>query len=498
MWRRRQLKPWVSEARAPELRFDVTVSPGTRKDMERLSGLDASFLYIESPNVPLHVCSVVELDTSTIPGGYSFDRFQEDLAIRIKALPEFRAKLADSQLNLDHPVWVEEDDFDLSRHVHRIALPPPGGRCELGEVCGHIASVPLDRTKPLWEMWVIEGVAGEDAREGGPLALMIKVHHAAVDGVTATNLLNQLCSVTPDAPPPEPVEGPGGASLFDIAAGGLVRFVTRPLQMVRALPATVSTVVETLNRARRGAAMAAPFKAPKTVFNADVTAERSIALAQLDFEDVMRVKNRFAVKVNDVVLALCAGALREFLRDREELPDKPLVAVVPRSVHNESDRPGRNQISGMFCNLQTHIEDPGERLMAIADANSRAKEHSSAIHPTLVHDVTQVAARSVFNLALGVMAHTPLTSTPIHNVIVSNVAGPDIKLYGLGAEMKALYPLGPIFHGSGLNVTVMSMSGKLNVGIISCRQLVDDLWGLADMFESELDALLGSRLRPLV
>jgi diacylglycerol O-acyltransferase len=461
--------------------------------MERLSGLDASFLYAESSTVPLNVCSVVELDTSTMPGGYTFDRFHDDLALRIKALPEFRAKLADSQLNLDHPVWVEDKDFDLSRHLLRIDLPPPGGRRELAEVCGHIAAAQLDRSKPVWEMWVIEGVADTDAHEGGPLALMIKVHHAAVDGVSAANLLAQLCSPEPDSPPPDPVAGPGDATALDIAAGGLVRFISRPLNLARALPATVSTIVNTVSRARSGMAMAAPFTAPATPFNAEVTAERNIALAQLDFDDVKRVKNRFDVKVNDVVLALCAGALREFLRDRGELPDKPLVAVVPMSVHDTSNRPGRNQVSGMFCNLQTHIEDPGERLQAIAKANSRAKDHSRAIAPSLVLDVTQVVTRAMFGFILGVAAHTPLTHTAIHNVIISNVAGPRNKLYCLGAEIKALYPLGPIFHGSGLNITVMSLSGKLNVGIISCRKLVDDLWGLADRFEPELYELLGSR-----
>jgi diacylglycerol O-acyltransferase / wax synthase len=461
--------------------------------MERLSGLDASFLYAESSTVPLNVCSVVELDTSTMPGGYTFDRFHDDLALRIKALPEFRAKLADSQLNLDHPVWVEDKDFDLSRHLLRIDLPPPGGRRELAEVCGHIAAAQLDRSKPVWGMWVIEGVADTDAHEGGPLALMIKVHHAAVDGVSAANLLTQLCSPEPDSPPPDPVAGPGDATALDIAAGGLVRFISRPLNLARALPATVSTIVNTVSRARSGMAMAAPFTAPATPFNAEVTAERNIALAQLDFDDVKRVKNRFDVKVNDVVLALCAGALREFLRDRGELPDKPLVAVVPMSVHDTSNRPGRNQVSGMFCNLQTHIEDPGERLQAIAKANSRAKDHSRAIAPSLVLDVTQVVTRAMFGFILGVAAHTPLTHTAIHNVIISNVAGPRNKLYCLGAEIKALYPLGPIFHGSGLNITVMSLSGKLNVGIISCRKLVDDLWGLADRFEPELYELLGSR-----
>ena len=458
--------------------------------MERLSGLDASFLYVESPNVPLHVCSVVELDTSTIPGGYCFERLRSNLESRIRALPELRAKLADSQLNVDHPVWIEDKGFDVARHLHRIALPSPGGRTELVEICGHIASMPLDRSKPLWEMWVIDGVADTDAREGGPLALMIKVHHAAVDGVSAANLLSQLCSLEPDPPPPDLVEGPGDASLFEIAAGGMVRFLSRPMKLANVVPATISTIVNTVSRARSGTAMAAPFAAPATAFNAEVNSQRSIALAQLDLDDVKRVKNRFGVKVNDVVMALCAGALREFLHDRGELPDKPMVAVVPASVHDKSDRPGRNKLSGMFCNLQTDIADPGERLRAIADSSSRAKDHSSAIAPTLLLDWTELFSRAVVGVLIGVAGHTPLSHAAIHNVIISNVAGPQTTLYGMGAEIKALYPLGPIFHGSGLNITVMSLGGMLNVGIISCPQLVDDLWDLADRFEPELDALL--------
>jgi diacylglycerol O-acyltransferase / wax synthase len=253
-----------------------------------------------------------------------------------------------------------------------------------------------------------------------------------------------------------------------------------------------------VGRARGGMAMAAPFRAPKTAFNAGITAERSIAFAQMDFEDVKHIKDRFDVKINDVVMALCAGALRDYLRGRGELPDKPLVAVVPMSVHDKSDRPGRNQISGMFCNLQTHIEDPVERLLAIADATSRAKDHSRAIGPALALDWAQVATRELFGFLFGLMSFTPLKTTPIHNVVISNVAGPAMPLYGLGAEMKALYPLGPIFHGSGLNITVMSLSGKLNVGIISCPQLVDDLWDLADAFAVELKSLLGASARPLI
>ena len=340
---------------------------------------------------------------------------------------------------------------------------------------------------------MIEGVGDTDAHEGGPVALLIKVHHAAVDGVSAANLLTQLCSPEPDSAPPDPVEGPGDATGLDIAAGGLVKFISRPLDLAKAVPATLSTIVNTVSRARSGTAMAAPFNAPTTPFNAEITAERNIAMAQLDFEDVKRVKNRFGVKVNDVVLALCAGALREFLRGRGELPDKPLVAVVPMSVHDTSDRPGRNQVSGCSATSRptSRIRVNGCRPSPRRTPVQRSTV--AAIAPSLVLDLTQVITRAMFGFLLGVAGHTPLTHTAIHNVIISNVAGPPNKLYFLGAEIKALYPLGPIFHGSGLNITVMSLSGKLNVGIISCQQLVADLSGLADGFEPALAELLGCR-----
>jgi WS/DGAT/MGAT family acyltransferase len=458
--------------------------------MERLSGLDASFLYIESSDQPLHVCSILELDTSSMPGGYTFDRLRDDLATRIAAIPEFRAKLADSQLNLDYPVWVDDDGFDLDRHLLRIELPAPGGRLELAEICGHIASTPLDRDRPLWEMWVIEGVADTDPRAGGLLAVMTKVHHAAVDGVSGANLLSQLCSAEPDMPPPEPVEGPGHGGPLQIAAGGLMRFAARPWQLANLVPTTVATVVKTLGRARSGLTMAAPFAAPATRFNTSVTAERNVALAQLNLDEVKKVKDRFGVTINDVVMALCASTLRWFLSDHGELPERSLVAMVPVSVHDRSDRPGHNQLSGMFCSLETQIADPADRLRAIARSDAAAKNHSSAISPTLLQDWAQLAARAVFGGVFRLVADSPLIGNPVHNLIVSNVPGPQATLYFLGCEVEAMYPLGPLFHGCGLNITVMSLDGKLNVGVISCPDLVPDLWRLADDFDVALEELL--------
>ena len=458
--------------------------------MERLSGLDASFLYIESGSQPLHVCSILELDTSTVPGGYTFARLRDELAVRIAAIPEFRAKLADSQLNLDYPVWVEDDAFDVDRHLLRIGLPSPGGRRELAEICGHIASVPLDRGRPLWEMWVIDGVADTDPCAGGLLAVMTKVHHAAVDGVTGANLLSQLCSVEPDVPPPEPVEGPGGAGLLQIAAGGLVRFASRPWKLANVMPTTVATIVKTVRRAGTGLTMAAPFAGPPTRFNASVTADRNVALAQLDLDDIKKVKDRFGVTVNDVVMALCASVLRWYLSDHAELPTRSLVAMVPVSVHDKSDRPGHNQLSGMFCSLETQINDPAERLRAIARAVAAAKNHSSAISPTLLQDWAQLAARAVFGAVFRLVADSPLIGNPVHNLIISNVPGPQAQLYFLGCEVEAMYPLGPLFHGCGLNVTAMSLNGKLNVGVISCPDLLPDLWRLVDDFDVALEELL--------
>lgn len=462
--------------------------------MQRLSGLDASFLYLETPSQPLHVCSILDVDTSTMPEGYTFERLRDQLVVRIAAMPEFRDKLADSPFNLDHPVWVEDKDFDVDRHLHRIGLPGPGGRVELAEICGHIASLPLDRSRPLWEMWVIENVAGTDPHDGGRLAVMTKVHHAAVDGVTGANLMSQLCSTEPDAPAPDPVEGSGDANQFEIAARGLVRFANRPVHLAtKTLPATVTTVADTVRRAVTGSAMKSPFMAPQTAFNATVTAHRNIAYAQLDLEDIKKVKNHFGVKVNDVVMALVSGALREFLTERGELPDSSLVAMVPVSVHDKSDRPGRNKVSGMFASLETTIADPAERLTAIAQATSVAKEHSSAIAATLLQDWSQFAAPAVFGAAMRVYASSRLTEArPVHNLVLSNVPGPQVPLYFLGSEVKAMYPLGPIFHGSGLNITVMSLSGKLDVGLISCPELLPDLWSMADAFAVGMEELLAS------
>jgi len=455
---------------------------------KRVSGFDASFLSLETETQPLQVFSVLELDTTTIPGGYRFDGMRDALVERIRAIPEFREKLSDGPMTIGHPVWVRDDDFDIDRHLHRITLPAPGTQAELDEVFGRLAGLPLDRRRPLWEMWVIEGLDG--SLDTGRLAVLLKVHHAAADGVTYANMVSRLCSTEPEPPLPDQVEAPASAGALREAVDGLVRLASRPVSLAtHVLPAMARAVLDAVRRASAGSAMAAPFSAPPTALNARFNAQRNIAFARLDLDDVKRVKDHFGVKVNDVVMTLVGGVVRQFLIDRGQLPGSSLVALEPVSVHGLSDRTARNQVSGMLVTLQTHIADPTERLRAVATANSNAKQQVSAIAPTLLQDFGEVVGGVLLGIAKRVYAR--LTQfRPMYNVILSNVPGPDPAGYFLGARVSAMYPFGPVLLGAGINFTLWSVNNTLHIGLISNPGVIPALSNLADGLVAGLGELL--------
>ncbi|MFW0796599.1 wax ester/triacylglycerol synthase family O-acyltransferase [Gordonia sp. CPCC 205515] len=462
--------------------------------MQRLSGLDASFLYLETRSQLMHVIGLIEIDPSTMPGGYSFTKLRTELERRIEALPTFRRKLDNTVLNIDHPVWIEDDDFDIERHVHRIAVPAPGGEREVAELCGHLAGQTMDRGKPLWELWVIEGMSD------GKVAAMLRMHHAGVDGVTSADLLGQLCTITPDAPDLDAEklkETAGPSSRTTMAVGGAINyFVQRPLSMAKLIPNTVAVPVGWLRRTRSKTAMPAPFQAPRTRFNAPITPHRTIALTQLSLDDIKRVKDRFGVKVNDVVLAMVGGAMRRYLDEHGELPDAPLVGMVPVSVHGADERDlvveGTNKVTGMFTLLPTDLDDPVERLEMAAEQSRKSKEHHADIDANILRAWAQFAPATTMSTAMKFYGDRKLSlrHPPIFNVLVSNVAGPDFPMYFLGSRVTAIYPLGPIFHGLGINVTVFSADGKLNVGILACTDHAPDVWEIAHAFDEELKQLL--------
>ncbi|HTY29045.1 MAG TPA: wax ester/triacylglycerol synthase family O-acyltransferase, partial [Mycobacterium sp.] len=418
---------------------------------QRMSGLDNSFLSLETATQPLQVFCVIELDTTSIPGGYSFDRFRDAMATRLRVIPEFREKLSDPLLNLDFPVWVPDSDFDIDNHVHRIGLPAPGGRAELEQLCGYLAGLRIDHSRPLWQMWVIEGL------DSGGVAVMLMLHHATADGVTFSDILSRLCSDEPDRATPALIPPALPVGTLRIAIDGLVRFASRPLHVAKLIPATFRALIETARRAAAGRTMAAPFTAPATVLNGRLTAERRISFARLDLADVKKVAKHFGVKVNDVAMALVSGQIRQYFIDRGELPKSSLVALVPVSAHGRADCTARNQVSGIYARLQTQIADPAERLRTIAAANVIAKEHSSAIGTTLLNDWGQVIGPVLLGIAKRVYAR--LTQfRPMYNIVVSNVPGPQARHF-LGAEVAALYGFGPVMHGAGLNASLWSVNG---------------------------------------
>src|SRR3954449_1607644 len=292
--------------------------------MQRLGGLDSAFLYFETPTMHMHVGGLMLVDPSTMSKPYSFAAFRDYIDSRMPLVPAFRRKLATVPLNLSRPYWVEDPDFDLDYHLHRIAVPAPAGDKETADVVAEILSRPMDRARPLWEMWIVEG------RKDGLIAIVSKVHHSSIDGITGANMMAELFDLEPDAPPRvapqqdswEPERKP---SEIELLSRAVFDMVSRPVGVVKLLPGTLLGLAKILNRRTRGApGMPAPFTAPRTSFNATLTPHRIVSFVNVSLDDVKTVKNAFDVKVNDVVIAVASGALRKYIDARDELPDRAL------------------------------------------------------------------------------------------------------------------------------------------------------------------------------
>lgn len=450
--------------------------------MQGLSGLDASFLYMETPDMHAHVVGTILLDPSTVPGGYSFESVKQVLADRIHLLGPFRRRVMEVPFNLAHPVWIEDPDFDLDHHVHRIGVPGHGTLEDLADVVGDLASTPLDRRLPLWQMWVVEGL------ENGHVAMVTKVHHSAIDGVTGADLMVNLFDLSPDVTAtsrPDDWQPEKAPSEFELLRYGAQRLVRQPARLVRTmvkLGQGVSRVVD-VRRQPDASPAALPLTAPKTPFNTAITSRRSVAYGRASLEDLKAIKRAFGTTVNDVVLAACALSLRRWLLAEGALPDKPLVASVPVSVHTEAnkDEPGTNKISVMFVGLPVQVEDPVEVLRLIREETKGAKELNNALGAELLTGLAEFAPPRLLNQATKLYSRLNLANRHrvIHNVIISNVPGPQIPLYCAGAQVIATYPMGPILEGCGLNITVLSYLDNVDFGAIACRDLVPHIFDLA-------------------
>ena len=464
--------------------------------MERLSGLDSAFLSCETPAMHLHVAIAAVVDPDTMAGEYSFEQLKAFVAGRLVGEAAFRRRIVEVPFRLNHPIWVEDPNFDLDYHVRRHAVPTPGGPRELTELVGAIVGVPLDRSRPLWEIHVVEGLYD------GNIALVGKIHHAAVDGVSGAELFIHLFDLTPEPAPrpdddaelPEPERIPSDAELVGHA---LLSQMRRAVTLPALLGRTVRTATHLVNRHHDPEAVvgAVPLRAPRTPWSAAITPHRRVAFARVRLSDVRRIRAAFGSRSTTWCWrswpARCAATSTTATRcpTSRSSPCAPCPCG-PRTRRAASD----NRISAMFVHLRTDIDDVAERLDAIALATRGAKEDHNAIDAKFLQNWAEHAAPSTFALATRLYSRLNLADRhpPVYNVVVSNVPGPDFPLYLDGAELVATYPMGPVMEGAGLNVTVLSYQDNVDFGFLACAELVPDVWDLADDIEAAMKDLLAA------
>lgn len=477
-------------------------------DQQQLSGIDASFLYLETPETPMHVAGLTYFE---LPDGFEgnfYQHFRRFFEGRLHTIPIFSKRLAPSLYDLDHPGWVDADDLDLDYHLRETTLPAPGTEAQLEEVIGRLHANTLDRSRPLWQFYVITGL------ENGQGVLYSKVHHAAVDGGAGMAINKALYDVTAtprDVPPPptKPAEAkpaPSSPTAVDPVKGvadimgNMMRQQLRMWQTAaeignamtsaflakpnEAAPKALATLQSLVNQIPT-------LNAPKTPFNATITRERSYAARTISLSDAKAIAKASGAKLNDVVMAVCSGALRRYLQDNGQLPDKPLIAGVPISLREPGDTRQNNQVSGMLCSIATDIADPAERLRAIVKSSSEAKQIAGTFRDAVPQDFAFVGAPILLQLVMLVYGRSGLADKlpmPM-NVTISNVPGPPMPLYCAGAKVTALHPVSIPAHGAALNITVQSYMDALNFGLTADRRAVPDVGKLGDYLTDAADEL---------
>lgn len=483
--------------------------------MRQLSGLDATFLHLETATTFGHVSglSLYSRPSSDFDPYTTVYRRFEVLAGHVEPL---HCKLLDVPLGLDHPYWVVDDDFDLDYHVRHLGLAPPGDERQLADQVARIFGRALDRSRPLWEVYVIEGLAD------GRWALMTKFHHSAIDGGAGVVLLDMLTDATPDSRlelepvPIVPEVIPPATELLQRAMSKLatnpVRALRLQLRVTQGIVDSVgSPVASQITRRVRGAVRTATRRpdsenptavdrvrlplspAPPTPWNKTITSHRRFAMRSASLDTLKDLKTASGGTVNDVVMAICTGALRRYLIDHDALPDRPLRSLVPVSFRTgEEDVPWTNMVSGIIADLPTDCDDPIRRISLCHEAMEAAKRQFELLPADTIADGAQAAspllATAATRLASRLRWADRANLLP-NNVVISNVPGPRSPMWLDGARLENYIPISIVTDGMGLNITVHSYLDRLDFGLIACRELVPDLWDLLDLHFEEIDVL---------
>jgi diacylglycerol O-acyltransferase / wax synthase len=480
--------------------------------MRQLTSLDAQFLAVESARIYGHVGSLAVYDPATAPGGrLGMEDVCRLVGERLHLLPPLRWRLVSVPLGLDLPYWIEDPDFDLDFHIRESAVPPPGDDHQLAETVARIFARPLDRARPLWEIYVIHGLPE------GRVALLTKIHHAVVDGVSGNEILAVLLDASPEGRELPPAEAPSGRPRMpgdvEMLTRGLLGLPLQPLRALRSAPTAVPHLTELpgvnalplMPRVSRGVLEVRRLlgaehdermleitaaRPPKTMFNGRISAHRRFAFGSLSLDRVRALKREHGVTVNDVVVTLCTSAVRHWLLARDDLPDEPLVAMIPVSVRTREQRGAYgNRVSMMVVPIPTDEPDPLRRLQRTHEVLSSAKDRHRALPANLLTDATSFIPPALAALAARTTVDVLSRTRPPVNLVISNVPGPRQPLYLAGAQMQASFPVSVVVDGVGLNITVMSYRDHLDFGIVADREQVDDAWALLDALGGALEQL---------
>src|SRR6201991_3305301 len=496
---------------------------------KKLSSMDASFLYLETPEMPMHVGSMAIFRIPEDHKGNFFEDFKAMIASRLHIAPILKARLEKAPLDIDHPSWVEDDQFDIDRHIFRGSLPAPYDRATLERIVGWMHAKLLNRARPLWEFYVFEGMKDNE------IGLYSKMHHACIDGGAGAALTNMIYDLTPV---PRAIEPPTertrvGQEPRDIAANlldsyqqlwrepfnasaaaksielprsgksdlGSILFDNSMFQienapkLARTVPTMLKSVSEVVGKITdpKSRESLAGMMSPPTLLNKQISSERSFAGVSIPLSRAKAVTKASDGKLNDVVLAISSGVVRRYLVERGALPTKSMTAAVPISLREEGNTDSNKQVFGMICAIATNIEDPKARLEAIIAQSTKSKEMSHPLRALMpqVSNISMLGTPILVQILALLYSRSSLSDVlpPAANITVSNVPGPRQTLYAAGAELMHIFPVSIASHGLALNITVQSYRDQLDFGFIAGANVIPHVQVLCDMLPDEFAAL---------